>query len=40
MGLNLIVKRGTNQFHGGARGYFDNDAMESSNVPDELLATA
>ena len=28
MGLNLVVKRGTNQFHGGFRGYFDNDAME------------
>jgi hypothetical protein len=38
MGLNLVVKRGTNQFHGGVRGYFDNDAMESSNVPDELVA--
>ncbi|MFN8061053.1 MAG: TonB-dependent receptor [Vicinamibacterales bacterium] len=38
MGLNLVVKRGTNQFHGGVRGYFDNDAMESSNVPDELKA--
>ncbi len=38
MGLNLIVKRGTNQFHGGARGYFDNHSMESSNVPDELKA--
>ena len=39
MGLNLVVKRGTNQFHGGVRGYFDNDAMESINVPDELAAT-
>ena len=38
MGLNLVVKRGTNQFHGGARGYFDNHAMESSNVPAELAA--
>ena len=38
MGLNLVVKRGTNQFHGGFRGYFDNDAMESANVPDELRA--
>ncbi len=38
MGLNLIVKRGTNQFHGGARGYFDNHAMESTNVPAELVA--
>ena len=38
MGLNLVVKRGTNLFHGGFRGYFDNSALESSNVPDELLA--
>jgi hypothetical protein len=38
MGLNLVVKRGTNQFHGGVRGYFDNHAMESTNVPDELVA--
>ncbi len=39
MGLNLVVKRGTNQFHGGFRGYFDNDKMESANVPAELAAT-
>src|SRR5262245_46906310 len=39
MGLNLIVKRGTNQFHGQARGYFDNDSLEASNVPSELAAT-
>ncbi|HEX8027686.1 MAG TPA: TonB-dependent receptor [Vicinamibacterales bacterium] len=39
MGLNLVVKRGTNSFSGTARGYFDNDAMEWSNVPDELAAT-
>ncbi len=38
MGLNLIVKRGTNRFSGGFRGYFDNHAMESSNVPAELTA--
>src|SRR5436190_2740190 len=38
IGLNLVVKRGTNLFHGGFRGYFDNSALESSNVPDELLA--
>ena len=36
VGINLVVKRGTNQFHGGVRGYFDNDAMEASNVPAEL----
>src|SRR5262249_17622760 len=38
MGLNFIVKRGTNQFHGQARGYFDNDTLESANVPEELRA--
>ena len=38
MGLNLVVKRGTNKFKGGFRGYFDNDKMESDNVPDELRA--
>jgi hypothetical protein len=37
-GLNFVVKRGTNLFHGGARAYFDNDSMEASNVPGELLA--
>src|SRR5438034_8457921 len=39
VGLNLIIKRGTNQFHGQARGYFDNESMESDNVPSELAAT-
>jgi hypothetical protein len=39
MGLNLVVKRGTNEFHGGFRGYFDNESMESDNVPAELRAT-
>src|SRR5262249_37182227 len=38
MGLNLVVKRGTNQFHGGVRGYIDNESMEASNVPAELAA--
>jgi hypothetical protein len=38
MGLNLVVKRGSNRLSGGVRGYFDNSAMESSNVPDELKA--
>ena len=39
IGLNMIVKRGTNRFSGGARGYFTNDSLESSNVPDELSAS-
>ena len=38
VGINLIVKRGTNQFHGGVRTYFSNDGLESSNVPAELQA--
>src|SRR3954464_6536538 len=37
-GLNFIVKRGTNLFHGSTRGYFANDSMEASNVPAELAA--
>jgi hypothetical protein len=37
-GLNFIVKRGTNLFHGSAHSYFDNDATESSNVPAELAS--
>jgi len=38
VGLNFVVKRGTNLFHGSARGYFDGQSMEASNVPDELRA--
>ncbi len=38
VGLNLVVKRGTNEFKGGARGYFTNHALEASNVPAELAA--
>jgi hypothetical protein len=37
-GLDFVVKRGTNLFHGGAHSYFDNDSMEASNVPAELGA--
>src|SRR5262249_52957806 len=38
--INLITRRGTNQFHGTARGYFANDGTEWSNVPDELKNAA
>jgi hypothetical protein len=38
LGMNLVVKRGTNQFHATGRGYFDNDTLSSSNVPAELAA--
>lgn len=37
-GLNFVVKRGTNEYRGTARGYFTNDGLEGSNVPDELSA--
>jgi hypothetical protein len=39
VGLDFIVKRGTNLFHGGARGYYDSDSLQASNVPAELQAT-
>jgi hypothetical protein len=38
IGMNMVVKRGTNQFRGNARGYFTSDGLEASNVPDELEA--
>ncbi len=38
VGLNFVVKRGTNQFRGGARGYFTNDSLEGENLPGELKA--
>jgi len=38
IGLNMVVKRGTNQLRGTARGYFTNDSLEAENVPDELRA--
>ena len=37
-GLNFVVKSGTNQYRGTARGYFTGDGLEASNVPDELAA--
>jgi hypothetical protein len=38
IGLNFVVKRGTNQFQGSAKGYFTSDGLEGCNVPDEMLA--
>jgi len=40
VGINFVTKRGTNQFHGAARGYFTNNALQSSNVPGELANAA
>lgn len=36
VGLNFVVKRGTNKWKGTARGYFLNDSLEAQNVPDQL----
>jgi len=36
VGLNFVVKRGTNQFHGALRGYATGEGLEATNVPDEL----
>jgi hypothetical protein len=38
LGMNFVVKRGTNDFHGAFRGYFGNDRLQASNVPGELAA--
>jgi hypothetical protein len=39
VGMNLVVKRGTNNFRGGFKGFFTNDSLEGTNIPDELQAT-
>ncbi len=36
IGINLVTKRGTNKFHGGARYLWAGDAVQSSNLPDAL----
>ena len=38
IGLNFVVKRGTNQFKGTAKGYFTGEGLEGCNTPDELTA--
>ena len=38
VGLNFVVKRGTNQLRGTARGYFTDESLEATNLPDELIA--
>ncbi len=38
VGLNFVVKRGTNQLKGTARGYFTEDSLEATNLPEELRA--
>lgn len=38
VGLNFVVKRGTNQLRGTARGYYTGEGLEATNLPDELRA--
>ena len=38
IGLNFVVKRGTNQFRGTLRGYFTNDSLESATCPTSCAA--
>ncbi len=35
-GMNMVTKRGTNQFHGGGRYLSADDRLQSSNLPDVL----
>jgi hypothetical protein len=35
IGINLVTKRGTNKFHGGAHGLLAHDKVSSSNIRDE-----
>ena len=36
IGVGLVTKRGTNEFHGSAGGYYTSDDLQWSNLPDEL----
>src|SRR5712671_1901149 len=38
LGMNFVVKRGTNMLHGAFCGYFGADGLQASNVPAELVA--
>ncbi|HEV7501411.1 MAG TPA: carboxypeptidase regulatory-like domain-containing protein, partial [Vicinamibacteria bacterium] len=37
IGVGLVTKRGTNQFHGSANENFTHDKLQSSNLPAELV---
>src|SRR5436190_22239861 len=37
--LNLVLKKGTNKPHGNASTYFENQSLQSSNIPADLAAS-
>ncbi|HSB85394.1 MAG TPA: TonB-dependent receptor plug domain-containing protein, partial [Ilumatobacteraceae bacterium] len=37
LGINMVTKRGTNEFRGGIGGFFTNDDLQWGNAPAELL---
>jgi len=37
--MNMILKSGTNQFHGNAKFYIETPEMQGKNIPPELIAT-
>jgi hypothetical protein len=37
--LNFVLKSGSNTPHGSSRVYYENESMQSNNMPDELKAT-
>ena len=39
VGLNFVLKSGTNTPHGSARIYYEDEDMQSNNLPDDLKAT-
>jgi hypothetical protein len=39
VGVNLVLKSGTNALRGSGRFYFENESMQATNLPDDLAAT-
>lgn len=37
--MNMVLKSGTNLFHGSGRTYYENKDLQSNNLPDELKST-
>ncbi len=40
LNINLIVKRGENEYHGSLRGYYTGDSLQAANIPEELARLA